>query len=307
MQKKLVVIVGPTGVGKTKVAIELAKHFGSEIISADSRQIFKEFSIGTATPTQNELSQVKHHLIQTHTITNEYNASKFETESLNLIDDLFRIHNILFLAGGSMLYIDAICNGIDIMPDADKEIRSELKLKLKNEGIESLRLQLKQLDPDYYQIVDLKNPNRLLHAVEICLTTGKPYSSFRTNSKKKRSFSITKIGLDLERAELHDRINRRVDKMIADGLENEAKQLWQFRHLNALNTVGYREFFDYFEGKTDLATAMELIKRNSRRYARKQLTWFRNDTDVNWFHPDNVCAITEFIENQITGRNESNQ
>jgi len=304
MQKYLIVITGPTGIGKTGVAIQLAKHFGTEIISADSRQLFKELYIGTATPNPHELSEVKHHFIQSHSITDNYNASRYETEALQLINELFTKTNFLFLTGGSMLYIDAVCQGIDEMPDADPEIRLNLKLKLENEGIESLRLQLKQLDPDYYQIVDLKNPNRIIHALEICLTTGKPYSSFRTNPKKQRPFTIIKIGLDCDRQILHDRINTRVDKMVNIGLEREVRSLLQYRNMNALNTVGYRELFEYFDGKTSLETAIELIKRNTRRYARKQLTWFRNDQQTTWFHPENVTEIIKYIELNTSLKNE---
>jgi tRNA dimethylallyltransferase len=300
MQKYLIVITGPTGIGKTGVAIQLAKHFNSEIISSDSRQIFKELNIGTATPHPHELSEIKHHFIHTHSITENYNASKYETEALQLIEQLFVKFDILFLTGGSMLYIDAVCKGIDEIPDADPEIRSRLKLRLENEGIETVRLQLKQLDPDYYGIVDLKNPNRIIHALEICMTTGKPYSSFRTNPLKKRPFEIIKIGLDCDRQTLHNLINSRVDKMIKEGLENEVENLLPYKSLNALNTVGYREFFDYFDGKTSIDTAIELIKRNTRRYARKQLTWFRNDQQMQWFQPNNITGIIEFIE-QKTG------
>ena len=304
MQNYLIVITGPTGIGKTGVAIQLAKHFDAEIISADSRQLFKELYIGTATPKPHELSAVKHHFIQSHSITDNYNASRYETEALQLINELFIKTNLLFLTGGSMLYIDAVCKGIDEMPDADPEIRLNLKLKFENEGIESLRLQLKQLDPDYYQNVDLKNPNRIIHALEICLTTGKPYSSFRTNPKKQRPFSIIKIALDCDRHILHNRINTRVDKMIDEGLENEAKNLLGYRNLNALNTVGYRELFDYFDGKTSRETAIELIKRNSRRYARKQLTWFKNDQQIKWFHPESVTEIIKYIELNTSVKNE---
>ncbi len=304
MQKYLIVITGPTGVGKTPVTIQLAKHFSAEIISADSRQLYKELYIGTATPKPHELSEVKHHFIQSHSITDNYNASRYEIEVLQLMEKLFRKTNLLFLTGGSMLYIDAVCKGIDEMPDAEPEIRFNLKKKLEIEGIESLRLQLKQLDPDYYQIVDLKNPNRIIHALEICLTTGKPFSSFRTNPKKIRPFTIIKIGLDCDRQILHNRINTRVDKMIEEGLEMESQKLYTHRNLNALNTVGYREFFDYFDGKTSRETAIELIKRNSRRYARKQLTWFRNDQQIVWFHPENITEIIEFIEQKITLSNE---
>jgi tRNA dimethylallyltransferase len=304
MQKYLIVITGPTGIGKTAVAIQLAKHFGSEIISADSRQLYKELNIGTATPQPHELSAIKHHFIQSHSIADNYNASKYETEALKLIEQLFVKTDILFLTGGSMLYIDAVCKGIDEMPDADPEIRSNLKLILEKEGIESLRLQLKQLDPDYYQIVDLKNPNRIIHALEICMTTGKPYSSFRTNPAKKRSFTIIKIGLDCDRQMLHNRINSRVDKIIEDGLENEVRNLLPYKNLNALNTVGYREFFEYFDGKISAGTAVELIKRNSRRYARKQLTWFRNDQQMQWFQPHDITEIIEFIEQKTGFSNE---
>lgn len=304
MQKNLVIITGPTGIGKTAVAIQLAKYFDSEIISADSRQLFKELYIGTATPNPHELSEVKHHFIQSHSIADNYNASRYENEALQLINELFIKTNLLFLTGGSMLYINAVCNGIDEMPDADPEIRLYLKSKFENEGIESLRLQLKQLDPNYYQNVDLKNPNRIIHALEISLTTGKPYSSFRTNPKKIRPFKIIKIGLDCDRQILHNRINTRVDKMIAEGLESEAKNLLAHRNLNALNTVGYRELFDYFDGKISLDTAIELIKRNSRRYARKQLIWFRNDPQIKWFFPENVTEIVKYIELNTSVKNE---
>lgn len=305
MRKYLIVITGPTGIGKTGVAIQLARHFGSEIISADSRQLYKELTIGTATPKPNELSSIKHHFIQSHSITDNYNASRFETEAMQLIEQLFIKTNLLVLTGGSMLYIDAVCKGIDEMPDADGEIRLNLKLKLENEGLDSLRLQLKQLDPQYYQVVDLKNPNRIIHALEICLTTGQPYSSFRTNQKKIRPFTIIKIGLDCDRQMLHKRINQRVDQMIEEGLENEVKNLLPYKNLNALNTVGYREFFDFFDGKHSRDTAIELIKRNSRRYARKQLTWFRNNTDFQWFHPENISEIIAFIEQKISKADES--
>ena len=300
MQKYLIVLTGPTGIGKTSIGIEIAKHFNTEIVSSDSRQIFKELSIGTAVPNKVELTSIRHHLIQSHSIKENYNASTFETEALDVIGTLFKKHNIVLLVGGSMLYIDAVCNGIDIMPDADPEIRNMLKEKLELEGIESLRFQLKKLDPDYYESVDLKNPNRIIHALEISIMTGKPYSSFRSNPKKLRPFSIIKIGLNCEREELHKRINARVDKMIESGLESEAKGLYHLRQLNSLNTVGYRELFAYFDGETSHEKAVELIKRNSRRYARKQLTWFRNDAEMNWFEPDQASEIITFIEKRIT-------
>jgi tRNA dimethylallyltransferase len=297
MQKYLIVLTGPTGIGKTKIGIEIAKHFNAEIVSSDSRQIFKELTIGTAVPGIDELAEVKHHFIQTLTINENYNASRYENEALDLLSSLFKKHDLVLLVGGSMLYIDAVCNGIDIMPDSDPEIRKNLSEQLKNNGLESLRFQLKKLDPDYYNSVDLKNPNRIIHALEICIMTGKPYSTFRSHPKKSRPFSVIKIGLNCERELLHNKINLRVDQMIEAGLETEARELFHLKHLNALNTVGYRELFVFFEGETTREKAIELIKRNSRRYARKQLTWFRNDIEMNWFEPDQTNEIITFIKN----------
>jgi tRNA dimethylallyltransferase len=297
--KTLVVLVGPTGIGKTSAGIKIAEHFQTEIISADSRQIYKEMSIGTAVPSKKELSRVKHHFIHSHSVFDNYNASRYETEVLALLPQLFKKFGAVLLVGGSMLYVDAVCEGIDKMPDADLKIREKLKKQLKHEGISGLRLQLKKLDPDYYSQVDLKNPNRIIHALEICITTGKPYSSFRSNQKKPRPFSIIKIGLDCDRTELHDRINHRVDKMIEDGLETEARKLFKHKNLTALNTVGYRELFAYFDGEIPREKAIELIKRNSRRYARKQLTWFRKDKDLVWFTPDGTEKIISFLENKL--------
>jgi tRNA dimethylallyltransferase len=300
MQKYLIVLTGPTGIGKSGIGVKLAQHFGTEIVSSDSRQIYKELSIGTAVPGVDELAAAKHYFIQTHSVIENYNASRYENDALNIINSLFENHNLVLLVGGSMLYIDAVCKGIDIMPDADPEIRKSLKNKLKTEGLESLRFQLKKLDPDYYDSVDLKNPNRIIHALEICIMTGKPYSSFRSNPKKERPFSIIKIGLNCEREKLHHKINTRVEKMIDAGLEEEARKFYHLKHLNSLNTVGYREFFSYFEGDITRETAIELIKRNSRRYARKQLTWFRNDNEMNWFEPEQIDDIIAFIEYRIS-------
>lgn len=299
MQKTLVVITGPTGIGKTDVSIKVAKHFNTEIISSDSRQIFKELSIGTAVPSENELLAVPHHFIQSHSIEDNYNASRYEKEALGQIESLFTKHDLLILAGGSMLYIDAICKGIDIMPDADPEIRAGLKKKMDTEGLESLRLQLKKLDPDYYATVDLRNPARIIHALEITIQTGKPYSSFRLNTKKERPFSILKIALNCDREILHKRINARVDKMMDAGLENEARSVYNRRHLISLKTVGYQELFSYFDGEIDKEKAVALIKRNSRRYARKQITWFRRDKDIKWFEPSQANDIIGWIEPQI--------
>ena len=300
MQKTLVVLTGPTGIGKTKTGIEIAKHFNTEIISADSRQIFKELQIGTAVPSKAEHNTIVHHFIQSHSVTDSYNANRYETEALSLLDSLFHKYNLVLMVGGSMLYIDAICSGIDIMPDVDPEIRNELKKRLEKEGLQGLRLQLKKLDPNYYNQVDLKNSSRIIHALEICLMTGKPYSSFRKNQKKTRPFKIIKIGLNCNRNILHSKINKRVDQMIYAGLEDEARGVYHLKHLNALNTVGYRELFNYFDGNISRGEAIELIKRNTRRYARKQLTWFRNDSEVNWFQTDETEKIISYIENKIS-------
>lgn len=299
MPKTLVVLTGPTGIGKTSLSIEIAKHFKTEIVSSDSRQIFKELSIGTAVPSKKELEAVRHHLIQTHSITENYNASRYEHEALAVLEKLFQQHNVLLLVGGSMLYIDAVCKGIDIMPDADPEIRNNLKTQLETDGIESLRLQLKQLDPTYYDKVDLKNPARIIHALEICIMTGKPYSSFRTNPQKERPFNIIKIGLNTDREALHQRINRRVDEMLKQGLIEEVRRVYPQKQLNSLNTVGYRELFDWFDGSISKEKAIELIKRNSRRYARKQITWFRRDEQMKWFEPNQKEEILGYITKQI--------
>lgn len=299
MKKYLIVLTGPTGIGKTRVGIEMAKHFNTEIISADSRQLFKELSIGTAVPSASQQSEIKHHFIQSLSIAENYNASKFESEALEVLGNLFESHKVVLMVGGSMLYVDAVCKGIDLMPDVEPEIRELLKRRLETEGLESLRFQLKRLDPTYYETVDLKNPNRIVHALEICLVTGKPYSSFRSSPNRKRPFEIVKIGLDCERERLHHRINQRVDEMVEAGLEDEARKLYPRKQLNALNTVGYREWFAHFDGEIPREKAIELIKRNSRRYARKQLTWFRNDPEVNWFQPGETRQIIEFINNKI--------
>ncbi len=302
MQKYLIILTGPTGVGKTSTGIKLANYFNTEIISCDSRQIYKELNIGTAVPNKEELLEIKHHLIQCHSIHENFNVSKFEKEAISTISLLFKRHNVVLFVGGSMLYIDSVCNGIDAMPDADPEIRDMLKQKLNTGGIESLRFQLKKIDPDYYNTVDLKNTNRIVHALEVSILTGKPYSTFLTKSKKYRPFSVIKIGLNCERTILHNRINIRVDNMINAGLEDEASNLYHLKHLNALNTVGYRELFAYFNDEISREKAIELIKRNSRRYARKQLTWFRKDAEMSWFQPNQTKEIITFIENKITGK-----
>ena len=299
MPKSLIILLGPTGVGKTDLSIEIAKIYDTEIISCDSRQIFKEMRIGTAVPDQKVLEIVPHHFIQSHSIHEYYNASKFEQEVLEKLDLLFLANDVILMTGGSMLYIDALCKGIDDLPNVDDKIRNSLIKRFETDGIEPLKEELSHLDPDYFKEVDLKNPKRILHALEICLMTGSPYSSFRTNPTKERNFNIIKIGLNCERGLLYDRINRRVEQMFIDGLEKEALELYPFRTFNALNTVGYRELFDYFEGKSTLVEAKEKIKANSRKYARKQLTWFRHDPEIKWFIPGLKDEIISFINQEI--------
>ncbi|RKD87806.1 tRNA (adenosine(37)-N6)-dimethylallyltransferase MiaA [Mangrovibacterium diazotrophicum] len=300
MSKTVIVVLGPTGIGKSDLSIRIAQHFHTEIISADSRQIYKELAIGTAVPPADDLQKVKHHLIHNHSIHDYYSAALFEKEALETIDELFTTKDVLVVTGGSMMYIDALCKGMDDIPDADQQIRAQLMEEHQEKGLEHMRLRLKQLDPVYYEQVDLKNPKRILHALEVCLTSGKPYSSMRKDQKKERPFNILKIGLNRDRQELYDRINRRVDLMMEMGLEDEAKSVFEFHHLNSLNTVGYKELFAYFEGQQDKATAVELIKRNSRHYARKQLTWFRRDQEINWFQPEQEEEIIRFIDDKLT-------
>jgi len=296
MPKSLIILLGPTGVGKTKLSITIAEHFATEIISCDSRQIYREMNIGTAVPDSITLEKIRHHFIQSHSIHDYYNASKYEIEVLGKLDVLFKKFDVVLMTGGSMMYIDAVCKGIDDLPEVDAELRSSLIKRMDGEGIESLRAELRFLDPVYYSQVDLRNPKRILHALEICLMTGKPYSSFRTNRSKSRNFNIIKIGLNRERAELYERINLRVEEMFAEGLVEEARNLYPYRNLNSLNTVGYRELFDYFDNNISLEEAKEKIKANSRKYARKQLTWFTGDSSVNWFSPSNENEILSFLD-----------
>jgi tRNA dimethylallyltransferase len=296
----LLVIAGPTAVGKTSVAIEVAVHFGCEIISADSRQLYRELKIGTATPTDQQLALVKHHFIGNLSLTEDYNVSRYEQEVLSILPDLFAKRTVVVMTGGSGLYIKAVCDGIDDLPDADPLLRESLQVKLESEGLPSLRGMLQKLDPEYYQIVDPANPTRIIRALEVCLTTGKPYSGFRRQEPAKRDFRILKIGLDLPREELHRNINKRVDQMMAEGLEQEARELYTMRQLNALNTVGYRELFDYFEGKCMLPEAIEKIKTNTRRYARRQLTWFHKDPDFTWMAPESEILL-RFLAERLHG------
>lgn len=300
--KHLIIITGPTASGKTDLAVTLAEHFDTEIISADSRQIFKEMRIGTAVPDDEVLHRVKHHFIQTRSVKEYYNAFMYETEVIDLLEQqLFVNHDVVIMCGGSMMYVDAVCNGIDLIPDPDMVVRNRLWQQFENEGIELLRQQLLQLDPEYYKICDLNNHKRIIKALEVSIQTGKPYSSFRTGNKKQRSFSIIKIGVNYPREILHQRINQRVDKMIGEGLLDEARSLYPLKHLNSLNTVGYRELFDFFDNKTSLETAVELIKRNTRRYARKQISWFNGDQNLTWFQPDKVDDIINYCNSKIIG------
>lgn len=299
MNHTLIVVQGPTGIGKSSLSIQLAQYFNTEIISSDSRQLFKELSIGTAVPSTNDLQRVPHHLIQSHSIHNNYNASRFESEAIEIIELLFKNHQTIIMVGGSMLYVDAVCKGIDDQPDVNPEIRKSLSDEFQKYGIEHLRLKLKTLDATYYNQVDLKNPKRIIRALEVCIMTGKPYSSFRTAQVKERPFHILKIGLNTEREILYHRINQRVDQMIKDGLEEEAKSNYQFRHLNSLNTVGYKELFSFFDGDISKEKAIELIKRNSRHYARKQLTWLRKDKQINWFEPNQQKELIQFIKQNL--------
>jgi len=295
----LVVIAGPTAVGKTTLAISLAQQFNSEIISADSRQFYREMIIGTATPSAHELSLVKHHFVHHLSIHDAYNVSHFETDVLALTDQLFQQHPVVFMAGGSGLYIDGVCQGIDVLPDPDPEIRRQLNETIATSGITVLQDELTHRDPEYALRVDRSNPARLIRALEICRTTGVPYSTLRTNKIRQRNFRILKLGLELPREILYDRINKRVDAMMQAGLFEEALSLYSYRHLNALNTVGYRELFDHFEGLTTLDHAVEKIKTHSRRYAKRQLTWFKKEPDYTWFQPDEMNLIISLLKKHL--------
>lgn len=295
----LIVLLGPTGVGKTALSFALAERLGSPILSADSRQLYAEIPIGTAAPTKEEQERIKHYFIGTHHLTDYYSAAQYEIDVLKLTEELFKTHSTLLLTGGSMMYIDAVCKGIDDIPTVDEITRRTLLDRYEQEGLEPLVDELRLLDPEYYRVVDLKNPKRVIHALEICYMTGRTYTSFRTQTTKERPFRIIKIGLQREREELYNRINSRVDQMIADGLIDEAKRVSPYRHLNSLNTVGYKELFAYFDGDCTLEFAIEKIKQNSRIYSRKQMTWFRRDDSIHWFHPDETEAIIKYLEKEL--------
>ncbi|MBP3317561.1 MAG: tRNA (adenosine(37)-N6)-dimethylallyltransferase MiaA [Alistipes sp.] len=297
--RNLIVIVGPTGSGKTDLSLDMAEYFHAPIISTDSRQFYRGIPIGTAQPTEEELQRVEHHFIASHELTDEFNCGAYEEAAIKRLDELFQTHSCVVAVGGSGLYIKALCEGMDEMPNADTELRTRLAERLQTEGLDILAAELQQLDPLYYDVVDRRNPARVMRALEVCLTTGKPYSSLRVGEKHQRPFNIIKIGVDMEREILYKRIDDRVDKMIDMGLEQEARKVYPLRHLNSLQTVGYREFFDYFDAKITRDEAIELIKRNSRRYAKRQMTWFRRDEQIAWFNPNDRKSIIEYIESKI--------
>jgi tRNA dimethylallyltransferase len=301
--KTLIVLLGPTGVGKTELSIQLAQIFESPILSADSRQLYKDLAIGTAAPTHEDLQRVKHYFVGNLQLTDYYSASQFEEDVIHLLSELHTTHDTVLMCGGSMMYIDAVCKGIDEIPSIDEVLRADILALFKKEGLEPIRQQLKILDPVFYNQVDLQNHKRVIHALEICLMTGKPYSSLRKNQMKERPFQIIKIGLTRDRNELYNRINCRVDKMIEQGLLEEARNVYSYRHLNSLNTVGYKELFAFFDGKYTFNFAVEKIKQNSRIYSRKQMTWFKRDNEIAWFHPCDLELIIKYC--LLTIRNKS--
>lgn len=302
MNKKLIVIVGPTGVGKTELCLQIAEHLNIPIVNADSRQIFSEIPIGTAAPTPEQQQRVKHYFVGNHHLDDYYSASLFEEDVMQLLtDNLFNTSDLALMSGGSMMYIDAVCNGIDDIPTIDDNTREWMKQRLETEGLPRLVEELKLLDPEHWKIVDRNNPRRVVHALEICHMTGKTYTSFRQNAKKQRPFDIIKIGLNRDREELYNRINARVLQMFDEGLVDEALAVYDKRGLNSLNTVGYKETFEYLDGLITIDQCIFNIQSNSRRYCRKQQTWFKRDKNIMWFHPDNIKEIINYIDNQLIG------
>lgn len=297
--KHLVVIAGPTGSGKTDLSIRVARYYHCPIISTDSRQFYRGIPIGTAQPTAEELQMAEHHFIADRELKDDFNSGAYETEALSRLEELFQKHDIVVAVGGSGLYIKALCEGMDDLPEVDPRLREELNSRCKAEGVEALAEELRSLDPDFYEVVDRKNPARVVRALEVCISTGKTYSSLRSGVKRQRPFNIIKIAVNMNREVLYERIDLRVDKMVQAGLYDEALKVYPFRELNALQTVGYREWFDHFDGKISREEAIELIKRNSRRYAKRQLTWFRADKDFEWFEPSETEKILEYIDSKI--------
>lgn len=297
--KTLFVIVGPTGVGKTSLCLKVAEHLNTVIINADSRQVFKEIPVGTAAPTKDERKSIRHFFVGNLHINEYYNASKYEQDVLKLLNILFKYKDNVIMSGGSMMYVDAVCKGIDDIPSVDDNIRKTLQERFDKEGLSDISKELALLDPDYYAIVDKNNHKRIMHALEICLSTGKPYSSFRKNTTKERPFRIIKIGLNMDRQRLYERIDLRVEQMIHDGLIQEALNVYEYKDLNALNTVGYKETFEYLDGLCTLDNAIFRIKSNTHKYCRKQLTWFRRDPNIHWFSPDNIEEIINYINTFI--------
>ncbi|WP_418877866.1 tRNA (adenosine(37)-N6)-dimethylallyltransferase MiaA [Xylanibacter rarus] len=297
--KTLFVIVGPTGVGKTSLCLKVAEHLNTVIINADSRQVFKEIPVGTAAPTKDERKSIRHFFVGNLHINEYYNASKYEQDVLKILNILFKYKDNVIMSGGSMMYVDAVCKGIDDIPSVDDNIRKTLQERFDKEGLSGISKELALLDPDYYAIVDKNNHKRIIHALEICLSTGKPYSSFRKNTTKERPFRIIKIGLNMDRQRLYERIDLRVEQMIHDGLIQEALNVYEYKNLNALNTVGYKETFEYLDGLCTLDNAIFRIKSNTHKYCRKQLTWFRRDPNIHWFSPDNIEEIINYINTFI--------
>ena len=294
--KTLIVILGPTGVGKTELSLSVAERFGSPIISADSRQIYRDIPICTAAATPQQQARVKHYFVGTHALDEKFSAAQFEIDALALMSDLFKNHDTLVMTGGSMMYIDAVVKGIDDMPNVDPEVRARVRAQYNNEGLDSILAQLRLLDPDYYSRVDLKNTQRVIHGVEMCLTTGRPFSSFHTGVRKERPFRIVQIGLYRERQELYQRIDLRVQQMFTDGLVDEARRVFPMRQLNSLNTVGMKEVFSFFDGVYTLEQAQERICHNTHIYSKKQMTWFKRDASIHWFHPSETDAIKALLD-----------
>ena len=300
MSKTLFVILGPTGVGKTELSLEIARRLSVSIINADSRQIYAELPIGTAAPTEEQQKRIKHYFVGNHHLQDYYSASMYEEDVMNLLNEQFQTNDYALLTGGSMMYIDAVCKGLDDIPTIKDEIRELYKQRLQAEGLPKLLEELKEVDPEHYNIVDHNNPRRVVHALEICKQTGKTFTSFRTNIKKERPFNIVKIGLNRPREEMYERINNRVIEMMKEGMLNEAKKVYKYKGLNSLNTVGYKELFAFFDGTIPYEEAVRQIQSNTRRYMRKQLTWFKRDAEITWFNPEEAEKILEFVDTIVS-------